>query len=74
METKFQIECKRKNNAITSEVFGGGPGFLKLMKDKLNVPSEFCMAQKLIKGSLEEKVYQDPSTLLLFVNRNNLTM
>lgn len=30
-----------KNNAITSELSGG---FLKLSKDNLNVPREFCMA------------------------------
>jgi len=38
----------------------------------LNVPSEFCMKQKLIRGSLEEKVYLDPSNLYLYVNRDSL--
>jgi hypothetical protein len=36
------------------------------------VPREFCMVQKLIKGSLEEKVYADPGSIVLFANRNNL--
>jgi hypothetical protein len=31
------------------------------------------MAQKLIKGSIEEKVYHDPGNLLLFINRNQLS-
>jgi hypothetical protein len=63
------MEFKRKNNAITHELTSG---FLKLSKDNLNVPREFCMVQKLIKGSLEEKVYADPGSIVLFANRNHL--
>jgi hypothetical protein len=51
---------------------GSSLGFLKLIKDNLNVPSEYCMSHKLLKGSMEEKVYQDPSNLVLFCNRHNL--
>ena len=71
-QNKYAFECKRKNNAIAFEADRATPGFLKLKKDNLNVPSEFCMKQKLIRGSLEEKVYLDPSNLYLFVNRDSL--
>lgn len=71
-QKKYAFECKRKNNAIAFEADKATPGFLKLKKDNLNVPSEFCMKSQLIRGSLEQKVYLDPSNLYLFVNRENL--
>jgi pSer/pThr/pTyr-binding forkhead associated (FHA) protein len=55
-ENSFKIECKRRLNLVNSEI-SQGVGFLKLSKDNLNIPNEFCMSQKLIKGSMEEKVY-----------------
>lgn len=55
-ENNIKFECKRRINTVTVEN-GNANGFLKLSKDNLNVPSEFCMAHRLVKGSIEEKVY-----------------
>lgn len=67
---KCKMFCTKKSNAINSEFANAGADFLKHRKDALKIPKEFCMKEKINKGSYQEKLYQDPANMFLFANRN----